>query len=57
MIFGKKEKSIILIHTIYCWLSPQFYICVWWLMFAVNNYLSPQMKLSVHEHDSSMREV
>jgi len=32
MIFGKKEKSIILTHAICCWQLPQIYPCNLWLV-------------------------
>ncbi len=32
MIFGIKEKAIILIHVMYCWLLLQIYLCYLWLL-------------------------
>ncbi len=32
MIFDIKEKCIILIHTMYCWLLLQIYLCYLWLL-------------------------
>ncbi len=64
MIFGIKEKWIILTHTMYCWLLLQIYLCYLWLLLCsrvtywMNEYIylhalkTNRIKMPV-EHSSS----